>query len=223
MGMGLACFVFMATAGRSEASIVTYSDRAAFQAHAVGLSTIDFQGLATPSTAFINYGQGASLSTGGVTFTANGSSDLFANGADTYQAQYGSPFNLGEGDFLQAGNGSPAGLSIALPGGVTALGFLLETFDSPTSGVTITLSTGDVVTIAAPAGGVTFFGFTSTVAVTALSAEITAGDRMDTLSIDTVQYGAAVPEPAGLALLASGVLPIACLVLRGRRALRPVA
>jgi hypothetical protein len=205
----------VAWAPPASAGFATYTDRASFVMASTALTLIDFEGIA-PIDGFVPYGTGGSLTLGGVTFTAESQTELFVDSASYYAATYGPPgYNLGAGDYLLAGNFDPTSLTVALPSGITAVGFDLGTFDDSTSAVAITLSTGEMFQISAPFPATTFVGITTSIPIALISLEIAQGDRRDTLNLDTFTFGAAaVPEPSSLALLGGGAPAIAWRLAR---------
>jgi len=213
----LALASLIAPAPNAFASVITYADQAAFNAATTGVTSIGFEGIA-PTDDFTAYGPGGSLTLSGTTFTAAGPADLFVNSSTYYFATFGVGYNLGSGDYLLVGNNSPATLEVQLPGGFTAIAFDIGTFDDPTSQITITLSSGDVLTTSAPIPSVSFVGFTSTTPITSLEIAISGGDRQDTLSIDNFQFGTAVPEPSTLALAGLGGFGLLISARRRRQA-----
>jgi hypothetical protein len=210
----------LGTADAARADITYYSDLSSFLAASTATTTVEFDGIA-PADGSSPYGAGGSVTLSGVTFSTAPTTDLSIRSASYYAATFGTPYNLGAGDYLQAGNHAPASLHIALPVGVTSVSFLVSTFDFPGSGVAITAQTGKILTAVAPAGPPAFIGFTSTDPITSLDIVIGAGDRQDTLSIDSFRFGfglaQAVPEPSSLILCGLGSVGIAGLARRQRR------
>ncbi len=196
--------VALGLAVEAKASLTVYHNASDYQAATTGLTTIDFNGIAS-SGGFVSYGNGP-LTLSGVDFTSNGSMFVIDPGF------YGSPY--GEGGFLNSDFTQPNNIITAtLPGPATAIGmnfgglfsggivdFMLTFSDGSTVNASTTQSIGG--------GSLDFIGVTSTVALT--SVQITMPDTPYYNAIDNFSVGlSAVPEPstmatAGLAVLLCG-------------------
>jgi hypothetical protein len=186
------------TAGPAGAATVLYTDRAAFEADATGLTLIDFNDQVTPPATFTFY-PGATVTLSGVTFSANGS--LFAV-SPTFDAAY----DLGDGVVLSfQGATNPQVLTIDLPAGTNAVGFDYGGFTA--EDYTFTLSNGDEFVLpgsAAPTDDPTFVGFITMGPFTPLTITVNGVPMIDRFVFGTGGT-AAVPEPASLALVGMGV------------------
>jgi hypothetical protein len=207
--LGLAMLMLGLLAGWSEANLVTYTDRATFNANASISSLLDFEGLAPPDS-FSFFSSPPGLTIGGATFTSV-TDTLFVIDPD-----YSFPdFVWNSGQYLIDNTSEPdvslRGLVVALPGGVTAFGTDVSSFG--TGIVTVELSTGETVDVASPGQpDLGFIGFTSDVAIVSLTFNIPD----DSVVLDNVAFGQAVPEPTTLvAALTGGVLTLG--VARRRR------
>lgn len=184
----------------ASAGLVTYTDRAQFTTASANTTVITFENLAPPGS-FSYYGNPGSLNLSGVTFTTN--SPLFVQNNNAY----------GTGAYLSAQQTNPEIVTIALPSGITAVGSdYFSAYDT-----TVTLSTGQ--SFAIPGGtypNIMFFGFTTDAAISSIQLAV-AGDGID---LDNFTFGQAVPEPAALTLMVTGMLAVAAGPLRRRRGVR---
>jgi hypothetical protein len=182
-------------AGVANAAIITYNNLASWQAAVVGVNTVTFEENASGN--FTSYGAGP-VSFGGAAYTiSNGT--IFTVDPDFQCPGY---CEIGTGDVLTAAFGN---LLTITGGGVTALAFDWMTWVGTT--LSLTLSTGDVIPLAAAPNVPGFFGVTSTVPITSLT--VTVPDPL--LNIDNFRTArlastGTVPEPGALLLFASGLL-----------------
>jgi len=126
---------------------------------------------------------------------------------------------IGTGDVLSAQGG--ANLLTISGGGVTALAFDWMTWD--TAALSVTLSTGDVIPLAATEFVPGFLGITSTIPITSLTINVPQG--LGVLNLDNFAVGrlpttttttsGTVPEPGSLLLILSGLMVLG--VSRHRR------
>ena len=141
---------------------------------------------------------------GGVTFTAPSSTPfVITYGVGTFG---GAPFFSGQGPGWDAETGvlkGPSNVTATLASGVTAIGFLYGPGDDAGGAITVTLSTGDVFSLAIPdVGTADFVGFTSTTPITSV-AFTEAGYGMDIVQFEATTP---VPIPAAIYLIGSGLI-----------------
>lgn len=192
----------------NAATITFFSSRAAFNAAATNLQTITFEGIAPPNSVSPQF---PSLTLLGVTFTSPGGTvSVVDSGFFTPLFDFGSGASLSGGPTITA----------TLPGGITALGSDVMTtvpFGNP---VQIVLSTGEsfvISTLFPPARA--FAGFTSDVPIASINFTRQGqglGPLLDNFTFGQSAQVAAVPEPATILLLCTGLAGVAVRA-HGRR------
>ena len=197
-------------AGEASATVTEYTDQSTYNS-AISNSTIfNFDDVTLPGT----------VSVGGVTF-----GDLSVTGGVS-----NFPVVIGSGSSVYGGSAFFSSLSLA-PGivaadvlctsaGSTAIGFLYgDVADGGGLPFTVTLSTGDSFQLSTPPNpgfDTGFVGFVSNTPITSVTFSDN-GQSFDLLQVDNSPAGAVgAPEPAPLALLATGLLYLAVLPRRRR-------
>ena len=205
-----AAVAFVSTPARADS--IVFTTRAAFNAAATGLTTIDFEGIA-PHNSVANFASPLTLQ--GATFSGSptGSVSVVDSGFFDPLFQFQSGAVLSGFAFVE----------VTLPAGVTAIGTDLMSTNPDGLPFQVLLSNGEsfvVNTPFRPQRG--FFGITTDVAITSIrfttmpAPNQSAGiPLLDNFSFGQRQ-GANVPEPATLALLGTGLVGVATRV-RGRR------
>lgn len=211
--------------GTARAGFTVYGDLASFQSATADLSmsTIEFEGIA-PERGIARLGAGGSLELAGVAFSTTSSAGLSVSDARYFLDRgldLDDPYyNLGSNAFLMAEGGPPASINIALPEDVLAAGFLLGTSDSPLSGVTIELSTGETFVASAPYPSAAFVGIISSSPLSWINLTVSEGNFRSMLALDSFAFGSApaqaIPEPGSLTLMALGGGALALLAWRRR-------
>lgn len=180
---------------QTQGGVTLYTSRAAFDAATTGVGVIDFAGLATSDVSSY-FGNPGSLTVENVSFEApNGPLFVQNDGvASRLTIQQGTPFDL---------------LQVALPGGITAVGFDYESG----TGFTLTLASGESFELPVVRYPIfEFAGFTTDQPIDSFSMK-GGGDLMN------FTFGAAVPvpEPASAFLFGLGGIGLTCIGLRVRR------
>jgi hypothetical protein len=178
----------VAVAASANATVTTYTDEAAFDAALGAVTTEDFSSTTlVPGLSFVS---DAGTVSGGVF------NDRVVNGGDQTDFLFaGGAYGVG-GDFDETPGGFGQGLALSIKDG----------------GGNVT----SVTQLDGYSGG--FFGLISTTSFTTLEIRggVTPGSA-ETYTLDNLQFGGAVPEPASWALMLVGFGGLG-LALRGRKA-----
>ncbi len=172
------------------ATALLYTDRAGWEAATSGLTTITFEGFATPSVPG-NYMSAAGLTLNGVNFvglTPPASYYLFTQ--DPGAASY---FNWNSGDVLLGPSAAwgDGYIQANLPPGTTSVGADVMTHTPYAASIVIALSTGETFTVSTLSNPQrAFAGVTSDVPISYIQFNPNAGSQM----IDNFSYGAALTQ-----------------------------
>jgi hypothetical protein len=195
-------------AGEASATVTEYTDPTAYGAATSSSATLTFDGLTPPGT--ISFGN---VTVGGLSFTGSSSNFPVVVGS-------GAPFYGGIPFFtsLSPAPGIAPSEVLCTSSGSTAIGFIYGDFaDDGGLPFRVTLSTGDhfeLSTPLSPGSDTGFVGFVSDTPITSVTFS-DDGQAFDLLQVDNSSARTAgVPEPAPLALLATGLL---CLAVLARR------
>ena len=207
-----AAVAFVSTPARADS--IVFTTRAAFNAAATGLTTIDFEGIA-PNNSVANFATPLTLQ--GVTFSGSptGMVSVVDDGFFAPLFQFNSGAVLSGFAFVE----------VTLPAGITAIGTDLMSTNPTGSPFQVVLATGETFVVNTPLRPERgFFGITTDVAIASIcfTTQPAAPNQspgiplIDNFSFGQAQPGA-VPEPATLVLLGTGLVGIAARARRRRK------
>ena len=205
LAVSVALLVFGVASQLAQATVTTYTSLSSFLSNTSGLTTLDFEAQNPNGPNSYTYiFSGTTI--GSVTFSQP-EGRMFDFGQN-YYATYGLTSS-----YLNQNADAASGINVSFVSPVYAVGMDLgiqNTWNGPGLGVTFSLSTGDVINTTAPLlygtnTPMTFFGFTSDVAITSYNVNgPSQGVAFDNLMFTSSPVNG-VPEPASLALLGLGL------------------
>jgi hypothetical protein len=197
----------------ARADTVVFTTRALFNAAAAGLTTIDFEGIA-PDNSVANFA--TPLTIQGATFSGSptGMVSVVDDGFFAPLFQFNSGAVLSGFSFVE----------VTLPAGITAIGTDLMSTNPDGRPFQVVLSNGETFVVNTPLRpGRGFFGITTDVAIasirfTTIPSQTQPGGipLLDNFSFGQRAGAAAVPEPATILLLGTGLAGIATRARRRR-------
>ena len=204
--VALSAVLSLSLAPMAHASVTFFTSESSFLAADPGAT---FHGFSAQGQPFV--GDGDPVVANGLTFLDNTTAaDLGDGGAPLlFTISAGSTPDYGV-DFLSLQN-TDRGVNATISGMSEAFAFNFGSYVSTGGLATITLSTGDSVTVR-PGVPSQFFGFTSTTPVTSITINYARGLAFDIVNV------AAAPEPAEWALMLLGFGALGAMARRRRSA-----
>jgi len=206
--------------GTARAGIVlqTYGDLTSWSGAVTVDATDTFDGLAASGS---NDPVGTTYSYDGITYNA-----LTGGAMDIVDSTYSNPyFNFGPGGILISGSSTTIlpKIQVTLPANTTAVGLDLMTISPNAQNVVVTLNDGESFTVGtANRPAETFFGFTTSAAVSTITFTLTSADlnQGTFIGLDNFSVGVAdatqAPEASTFCLIGGGLLVITAARRRKR-------
>jgi hypothetical protein len=209
-----ACAAVAVVSTPARADTVVFTTRALFNAAATGLTTIDFEGIA-PDNSVANFATPLTLQ--GATFSGSptGMVSVVDDGFFAPLFQFNSGAVLSGFSFVE----------VTLPAGITAIGTDLMSTNPDGRPFQVVLANGETFVVNTPLRpGRGFFGITTDVAIASIRFTTIASQTqpggiplIDNFSFGQRAGAAAVPEPATILLLGTGLAGIATRARRRRK------
>ncbi len=199
--IALAISLFVVMIMPAYASSVIFTDNLTVWLSSVqGITTLDFEGIA-PTGSFVGYGTNPFV-IGGVTFQASSPGTQAFVVDPGYEPTF---YDWGSGALLNFDYGAPNSLTATLPAGTYGVGFDVMTF-GPYAGIVSVEVSGAWGTASASLPTLNYpnRAFVGVISTDPISSILFSASTQG-VNIDNFRFGTAVPEPASLLLLGTGL------------------